>query len=604
MSGTSRTSLAAALVLALWPPAAPAAAPGDPLQHVTLPYPAKTPIVVQVNGFEQARDRLNKMLAAAMPEEAPKVAKQLDTGLAALLNGRKLTAVPKDGRVFVVVQDIAKLTEDEPALGLFVPVTGYKAFRESFLTADEQKSYEKGGDGVDSVKTSATGNEATVYMVDLKEYVALTIDKGTADIYAGKFTKATTAALGTDLAGTFLNSDVCIFVNMDAINDQFGEQIRGFKGLLDFAFGQAGMGGQIPGLGKKQLEGMKAILAGIFQGLEDCRGLVIGVEFRPEGLNARFQARFAPDSLTGGTIKAEAPTPLAEIAGFPRGLTSYSGAKLGKKITDVFKMIGGEFAAADDDEAGTEAIEKLMAEIVKAGPGVEFAAGSPPAAGLTMTAYKDAPKAAAALVKLYQGLAAGGKISTLVLKDKPKVTDAAQKHSGFTFAQVNLAFDFEATVAALPEMVRETTMAALKRVANEKTTLWLGTDGKSVVTVTAKDWAAAAALLDDQLGGKATVGGEAGFKLTRKNLPATANLISLAETSQMIVGLAEQMKAVGDNIPGFPAIGGVKPVKGEATYIGFAVVMKGDTATIDGFLPGTALNVARKMLMPLFKNIE
>jgi hypothetical protein len=377
---------------------------------------------------------------------------------------------------------------------------------------------------------------------------------------------------------------------MDAITEQYGEQIRGFKGLIDFAFGQAGMGGQIPGLTKKQLEGMKAILSGMFQGVEDCKGLIVGVEFRPEGFNGRFQLRFAPDSVSRGTIAGETATPLAEIAGFPRGLTSYSGSKLGKKITYVLKMMGGEFSAADDDDAGAEAIEKLMAEIAKAGPGVEFGAGSPPDAAISMTAYKDATKAAAALVKLYKGMAAGGRISTIILKEKPKVTEAAQKHTGFTFAEVRLAFDFEATVAALPEQVRETTLASLKRVANERTTTWIGTDGKAVVTVTAKDWAAASKLLDNQLGGTGTVGGDAGFKLTRKNLPATANMISLAETSQMIVGFAEQMKAVGDNIPGFPAIGGVKAVKGEPTYMGFAVVFKGDTATVDGFFPGTALS--------------
>lgn len=600
MSGTLRASLAALLLAA----APAAAAPGDPLQHVTLPYPAKTPIVVQVNGVELAKERLAKMLTAAIPADAPRLNKQIDAGLASAFDGRKLTAVPKDGRLFFVVQDIAKLTENEPALALFVPVTGYKAFRESFLTADELKTYEKGADGVDSVKTTAAGNESTVYMVDLKEYVAVTIEKGTADTYAGKYTKATTAAMGAELAGTFLNSDACVFVNMDAINEQYGEQIRGFKGLIDFAFGQAGMGGQIPGLTKKQLEGMKAILSGVFQGVEDCRGLVMGVEFRPDGLNGRMQMRFAPDTPSGGTIKAEVATPLAEIATFPRGLTTYTGTKLGKKITDVLKMMGGEFQAADDDDAGTEAIDKLLADIVKAGPGIEYSAGSPPEASLTMTAYADAPKAAAALAKLYKGMAAGGRVSTVVLKDKPGVTEKARSHAGFTFTEVKLAFDFEATVAALPEQVRESTIASLKRVANERTTVWVGTDGKSVATLTAKDWAAASKLLDDKLAGGAAVGDDAGFKVTRKNLPASANLITLSETSQLIVGLAEQMKSVGEQLPGFPAVGSVKPVKGEPTYMGFAVVFKGDTATVDGFLPTAALGVAHKMLLPLFKNIE
>lgn len=600
MSGTLRTSVAVAIA-ALCPVGLPAA---DPVQHINLPYPAKTPLVLQVNGFEQARERLGALIAAAVPEDAAKFNKQIDAGVKQLLDGRKLTAVPKAGRVFFVVQDFAKLGEDEPAVALFVPVTGYKAFRESFLTADELKTVEKAGDGVDSVKTNATGDEATVFLVDLKEYVAVTPDKGTADAYAAKFPRGSTAAMGPDVAATFLTSDVSLFVNMDAINDQYGEQIRGFKGLIDFAFNQAGMGGQIPGLTKKQLEGVKGVLAGLFQGVEDSRGLVVGLEFRPEGLNARLQARFAPDSVTAGALKAEAPAPLAEVGNFPRGLTSYSATKLGKKIGDAMKALGAEFAAAEDDDDGAEAIDKLLAALAKAGPGAAFAAAHPPGTAITVTPYRDAAGAAAATTKLYQTLEAGGRVAAVVLKDKPKVAEKAKSHRGFTFAEVRLTFDFDATVASLPDNVRESTVKTLKRAANEKTTLWVGTDGKVLASVAAKDWAAAGGLLDAYLDGKGTVGGEAGFKLTRKNLPAAANLLSMTETGEMIQTWVEQLKSLGDSMPGFPQVGSVKPVKGEPTYMGVAVTLKADTATLDGFLPTTALNVAKKMLMPLFKNIE
>jgi hypothetical protein len=78
----------------------------------------------------------------------------------------------------------------------------------------------------------------------------------------------------------------------------------------------------------------------------------------------------------------------------------------------------------------------------------------------------------------------------------------------------------------------------------------------------------------------------------------------MTETGEMIQTWVEQLKSLGDSMPGFPQVGSVKPVKGEPTYMGVAVTLKADTATLDGFLPTTALNVAKKMLMPLFKNIE
>jgi len=94
--------------------------------------------------------------------------------------------------------------------------------------------------------------------------------------------------------------------------------------------------------------------------------------------------------------------------------------------------------------------------------------------------------------------------------------------------------------------------------------------------------------------------------VARKNLPAEASLVYLLETGQVVTLLVEQAKAVGQAIPGgaFPQIGSVKPVKGDATYIGFALVLKPQVASVDLFVPGTAMNVATKMIAPLFRNVE
>jgi hypothetical protein len=603
----SRFPLAAAvLTLALAGPSRPAPAAPIPAQagkDITLPYPAKAPIVLHLHGLEQARDRLNKMLSGAVPAEAAKLNAHIDAGLKQLLEGRSLKAVPKDGRVFVVVHDIAKLFDEEPVVSVVVPVTDYKAFRESFLTADERKSFEPGKDTkVDSVKSVATGDETTVYLVDLKEYVALTPDRGTADQYAGKFTPATTGAMGLDLGTSFLAADIGLFVNMDVINDLYGEQIRGFKGLLDFAFGQAELGGMLPGLNKKQMEGMKQIFAGMFQAVEDSRGLVLGLEFRPEGLNIRFQTRFADDSASARFLKPEQPTPLPELARLPRGQSSYSGSRFGPKVTEVMSLLAQQFGAAEDDEKGAERVEKLSAELAAAGPQGEYTAGSAPDQSLNVATYKDPAKAVAAEVKLYQSLAAGGRVANVVLKERPKVTEAAQKHHGFTFTEVRLAFDFEATVKDLPDPVRESTLAQMKRMAREQTTNWIGTDGKVVLTVTAKDWETARKLIDDYLDGRAPAGSDPGFRLTRQNLPDQATMITLAETGEMLKAMAESVKSVADAVPGFPLqLRDLKPVKGDPTYLGVAVTLKGETATVDVFVPGTAMAVGWRMLAPLFR---
>jgi hypothetical protein len=136
---------------------------------------------------------------------------------------------------------------------------------------------------------------------------------------------------------------------------------------------------------------------------------------------------------------------------------------------------------------------------------------------------------------------------------------------------------------------------------------WIGTDGKVVVTLGAKDWDAARKILDEYLDGSGTLGSAPGFKTTRKGLPEEANLIMLLETGELIVALLEQAKAATDAIPGgggLPPIGEVKPVKGEPTYVGVAITLKPEIATLDVFVPGTGLNVATKMMAPLFKQVD
>ena len=411
MFGSLRLSLAAVAAVALAAaPSTAAPAPADG-KNVTFPYPAKVPLVIHVNGLERTKDRLGKMLEALPPAEAKQVKEQIEAGLKHLLTDRSLSAVPADGRAFVVFHDFSRLVgEDEPAVSVLVPVTGYKEFKESFLTGAERKTAGKAGDGVESIKSSATGDETTVYLVDLKGYVAITPSKDTAQEYAGKYTRAESSTMGADLAASYLAADIALAVNLDVINDKYGDQIRQFKGLIDFALGQAQGMGMVPGLNKKQLELAKVVINGFVQAIEDAQGLVIAGEFRPEGLNLRGQIQFAPNTPSSNMLKTEAPTALANLDKLPRGLTTYSGSKFGKKFSDLARQFAQEFGASDDDEKGAQQIEKLLAEIAAAGPEGEFGANSMPDVGLTIMSYKSPAKAVVALTKLYQAMAAGGAV--------------------------------------------------------------------------------------------------------------------------------------------------------------------------------------------------
>lgn len=600
----TRAALAVAMVLAFasYTPIARAAAPTPPDagKAVTFPYPAKAPVVVQLNGIGAARDRLTTLLKAALPDDATAINKLIDDGLKALLADRKLTAIPKDARVFLVVNDLGALFDGTPAISLLVPVTSYKAFRDSFLTADERKTFEAGKNRVDEFKLTAFGDEHTVYAVDLKEYVALSPDETTAGIYANEYTKATTEKMAPDVAKTLIAADLSVYVNFDVINDKYGDEIRRFKGLIDFYLAQTQMGGMLPGVNKKQFEAAKGMLKGVFQAIEDCRALVVALEFRPEGLNLRVQAQFIDTSDTAKFLKVDVG-PLADVAKLPGGLAVYSGSALGPKFTETLRGLSPEFAPADEDEKGNAVIEKLQKELTAAGLKGEVSASAPDSA-LTITTYSDPKKASAALLGCYETMATGGRVHGVVLKDAPKLTANPRKHQGFACTEVKLAFDFDATLKDLPEGAKELTLAQMKRTVTEKQSMWIGTDGKSVVTITAKDWTAATAALDGFYDNKKTVGDTAGYKLTRKNLPADAGALVFLETGQTLTMLLDTFKALDGALPGLPKLGAVKPPKGEPTYIGVAITLKGEVATADVFIPATAIAAGRKLIDGLLKN--
>jgi len=594
----------AVVALAIAAPAYSAAA-APPEAGKSYPYPARAPVVVTLNGFDKARERLAKLGTAALPDEGPKLIKRLDGVIDKVMEGRKLSAIRKDARLFVVLNDLGTLfDEGVTPISVVLPITAYKDFRESFLKRDELKSLDHGADGVDAIKTAAFGEEIPLYLVDLKEHVAITPDKATAEVYAGKFTRASTEQMSPEMAEAYLKSDLAVFVNMDAVNDQFGDKIKGFKGLIDFGLQQAAQQGTLPGFTQKQMDSLKVFMKGGFQGIEDCRGVLATAEFRPDGLALRAQARFAEESVSAKFLAGEKPAPIAEIAKLPAGLGTYGGMRFGRTISELLHDIGQNLSTTADDVQGTKLIEGHTKDLNAAGHQGDVSGTTTPGVSITISSYSDPAKAVRALTKTYKAIAAGGRVNSVMLKAAPRVQEEVETHGDFKFSSVFLQFDFDGTVAEMPDQVKEAALQSLKRTLNPQTTMWIGTDGKVVISLSAKDWKSAKELLDQYRDGKQTIGANESYKQTRAQLPAEANFLLIAETGSAINTILESMRSTGDAIPGFPRIPVLKPVKGDPTYIGIAVVLKGESASVTAFFPTAAIGVAGKVLQPLFKNVE
>jgi hypothetical protein len=567
----------------------PAGTPNEALALI----PPNAILVVQLNGIDRARDRLDKMLQSAVPDLAAVAAKGINDALAEALSGRNLKALKGDGRILVAISDVEKLPDDA-TLTLLFPVKSADDFKKEFLTDDERKSLNKDGD-LETVKLE--DRDQPFFLVPVSGYVAVCTDKDTAQKYAKGEIVGIASQLSKETARAFLDADVALFVNVKEVNAKYGDQIKTFKGLADLFLKQEG----VQGVSKAQMEQIKGVIDAAFQVLEDGTAAVLALEFRPDGANLKGLAQFGEKTGTNEALKKYKPTALPQLGTMPAGQSVYSASMLhvGEKAS---ALLLGSFAADDTDPAAKETIEGLVRDLGKYDRGVTVSAGKLMAAGgLEVVETKDADKIAAGRLEVLRALTKSGSFDNVPLKDKPEVKEKAEKVGPFTLHAAKLTFDFDKAVAELPDEAKEAARATIKRVrGGEEMNLWFGTDGKVVLQVTGKDWAEAKALVEAHLDKDKAVEKDEAYRFTRKQLPSEATMVALLDAAQTTHTLLGLLKDAAGALPGFPlAIPDLKAPTGKPSYVGVALVLKPGHGSFDLFIPATAAGPVRKLLEPL-----
>ncbi|HEY2787619.1 MAG TPA: hypothetical protein VGJ05_21865 [Fimbriiglobus sp.] len=553
---------------------------------VDLPAPAKATVVLQLNGWGKARTRLTKLIEKAVPGDAKALKEMVESRLLDLLDGRSLKGIDPEGRVFASINELRGIGEEKSPIDVFLPVKDAAAFRDAFFKAEERKEMVRKTNGVTSI--SVNGN--VMFLVEKTGYLIVTASEDRANEFSGKYEILNTKKMGTDVSATFLAADVSIYVDLEKINDAFGDEIKQIRGLIDFGFQNAA--GTVPGLDPSQLDAVKDMMKGVFQVVEDGRALVVGAEFLPEGLKVRIQGRFEKGSKTGAVLAGEVPEAHAGLEKMPRGLTEYSASRFGPSVSDAFEKMSREFSAGEDQDAAAKAIEQFHAAKKAAGVRGSITAGRQPDVTVTLTDCQDPAAFVKAYATLLKALPAGASHSMVVLKEKPAVKESAQTNQGIIFYQVSLVHDFDATAKKLPEAGKEMALEQLKKQVKEKATFWIGSDGSKVVQVTAPDWVTAKKVLD---GLNSVTGVDAAFRATRSQLPAEASLFALQETGHVLNGIAEQIGSFGQSVPGLPIeLPKINKVKAAPSFVGVAVVLKPEIGQLDLFVPADAIGIVRK----------
>jgi hypothetical protein len=222
--------------------------------------------------------------------------------------------------------------------------------------------------------------------------------------------------------------------------------------------------------------------------------------------------------------------------------------------------------------------------------------------------FKDGAKAVEALLRLQEALPPGMAYQSLILKEKAVVKRKEQKYRDFDMAAVHMVPDVEALIqrsdpnGQMPAAVKKDLADLYKKMVGETVNSWVGTDGKAVYTVAAADWKSAQKALDQYFDGKDVVGGDPGYKLARKELPAQSTVYGLVDPMSFGGFMVEFIKvgiAAAGPLP-VPANWPAMPAKHKPSYLGLAVTLQPGRGGLDLFFSADAVNETYKAFVKPF----
>lgn len=559
-----------------------APAPGAPtgLEQV----PASAPIVFYLRGVQGTHDRFVTMMENALPDVLKMFQNDMDNWLKDGSDGRKLRGLAQNGPHFFAITHLPKPEEfvnGPPPFAFILAVSDYKEFRDNLLTETERKDIKDKGKGIES----ATFEGKTLYFVERKGFAILTPNEEVAESFTKKQPGLNTT-ISKEQGAKLLAADAGVYVNMDAVNKVYGEQIKEGKEAIERALtplAQIGDDSQ-----KKMVAMFTKAIGPIFQAVGDMHSFLYTFEFRPGGLAVHLQSEINENTPTANLLTDSRPVAFKELDKMPAGSAYYTGMKTSAAL---FKGLGSWMVSVPLGNHGDEMKEVAAAldELAKAGPSLRLDGYSFPMAGLQVYQYDDPAKAVAAQLKLFEAMVQGDP-KEIGLKEKPVLKKDAEKYGDFQLNSVEFVWDFDKMaepVAQQGEEAKKKFIEGMKGLLGDKVRIWFGTDGKTVVQIVAPSWDAAEKMLNRYRQGKDVAGDEKAYRAARKELPARTSFLGLIDAVQMFDSIWKAFEAMipaGQMPAGFPNV----PAKKTTSFVGMAVTLQPGRGSFDLFITAAA----------------
>ena len=553
-------------------------------QSLTDQIPQGTKLALQIRGLDQAQGRLVAM-ANAMGEGLGDAAAAAVDGLKQqILQGRELRGVAKDGRIIVALSDFPTGPEALEAILLIVETSDYQALRDSLggKSGDPDVKVEQNPAGFDMV---TRGTDTFCFIKRGKFTLICEHAENAAKLAKEKTTKP--LKVSRRIATSFEKGDVGVFVDMAAVNSEFGDAIQGFHEQFGGMF--EGIAAAQPGLdpeaAKAQMEAMKKIFDGMFTFVEELQAVTLSGTFEKTGLGLSLVAEVKSDGSTAKFLSGLKPAANPLLAQMPEGHLMYFGFS---GSPEIYKSLAG-FGMSFMPQGGVQAktFEKQMADLTAAGPramagAIRFGKGIN---GVTMSSYD---KPAAALEATIAGVNATVDAKVPGIKDV-KVERNAAEHRGVKLTRVSMKFDLEG-LASQPGA--EFALAPLKAFIGEEIVQWIGVTDKGVLQVIDPDIVAVRAAIDQLLDGKRTIGKDEAFAEALKHLPAENTLVAFMDLPALVSAVFQQ---IGGAVEGLPAAA----APGKPTYFGLAFVGQKNEVEVAIWFPSAVVAQFMQMFQGL-----
>jgi hypothetical protein len=559
------------LTLLLQTPA-PAAAEPAWLKSV----PADAEILVRARGLDTVKIDIAKMLDAMSPSLADQAKSVLDQLLTQL--GGQYGKIATEAPLLVIVR--LPKAENPLAFAFLVKSDDYAAVQRSVAGDEPPRVASKPG-GYDEISGA---QDRKLYTHKGVGFVAFSETESLLAAVA-KPSQSLEASLTDGLRATLFSGDVSVYANLATVQKGFGDQIDAARqqilGQLD----------QAPLPNEAARDSMKSAYAGMFDAIKFGEGLALSFDFDAAALKVSAHATVKPDSPPAKSLAgAEATAPsligrLPDNGLFYTGMNASGDRILGIKklsMTAMFRAVGK--LPADFERAMDEYLKQIEGETAVM---TSIAGGLQNAAIMTP---KQPKQAVEAFLRAQNILAASKDLGSLSLKEF-KVDPIPQSYKGFDFHRVDAAFDLEKFAASQPNIPGGAD-ALRKMVGSDKESTWIGTDGKTLITVGGQSWEKVQPSVDTLVSGASAVGRTPGFAATRKLLPDSSAMLLLLNVQGFTKQMVEQAVATGRKA-------GELDLPKEAVYLGATVTGTPKGYDVKFILPSAAGAVIEKGVMSI-----